>query len=80
MSETKQNREWIEDGVNGFLCPPRDADVIADRIERLLENRGDMINEFVRICLGMIHKDANSSVNVARIKDLVAELASRGLG
>jgi len=78
MSDTQQNREWIDDGVNGFLCPPRDADIIANRIERLLENRDDMVSEFARICLEKVRENANSSINVARIKDLVAGLASRG--
>jgi len=78
MSDTKQNREWIDDGRNGFMCPPRDADVIADRIERLLLNRDDMVSEFSRICLAKVRKDANSNINVARIKNLVADLASQG--
>jgi glycosyltransferase involved in cell wall biosynthesis len=78
MSDTQQNREWIEDGANGFLCPPRDADIIANRIERVLENRDDMVSEFARICLEKVRENANSSINVARIKDLVAGLASRG--
>lgn len=78
MSDTQQNREWIEDGANGFLCPPRDADIIGNRIERVLENHDDMVSEFARICLEKVRKDANSSINVARIKDLVGGLASRG--
>lgn len=78
MSDTPQNREWIVDGTNGFLCPPRDADIISERIERVLENRNDMVSEFARICLEKVRKDANSSINIARIKDLVAGLASRG--
>jgi glycosyltransferase involved in cell wall biosynthesis len=78
MSDTQQNREWIDDGRNGFMCPPRDAEVIADRIERLLMNRDEMVSEFTRICLEKVRKDANSNINVTRIKKLVADLASRG--
>lgn len=77
MSDTQQNREWIDDGANGFLCPPRDAEVIGDRVARILENRDDMVSAFANICLEKVRKDADSSVNVARIKDLVAGLAAK---
>jgi glycosyltransferase involved in cell wall biosynthesis len=78
MSDTQQNREWIEDGVNGFLCPPRDSPVIADRIRTTLDNRDNLVGNFARICLDKVRRDANSAINVARIRDLVAGLASRG--
>lgn len=77
MSNTQQNREWIDDGKSGFLCPPRDANIVADRIHLLLDNHHDIVSEFARICLEKIYEDANSSVNVVRIKNLVAKLASR---
>jgi glycosyltransferase involved in cell wall biosynthesis len=30
--------DFVEDGVDGFLVPPRDAPALADRISRLLED------------------------------------------
>lgn len=76
MSDTQQNREWIVDGDNGFLCPPRDATVIAERISTILENQNGLVDRFARICLDKVRRDANSEINVARIKDLVAGLAA----
>ncbi len=77
MSDTQQNREWVEDGVNGFLCPPRDPEAVGNRIAKILENEGNIVDAFARICLDKVRRDANSAINVARIKDLVARLAER---
>lgn len=78
MSDTQQNREWVEDGVNGFLCPPRDPAVVGDRIAKVLENQGNIVDAFARICLDKVRRDANSAINVGRIRDLVAGIAARG--
>jgi glycosyltransferase involved in cell wall biosynthesis len=32
------NREWIQDGANGFLFPPRDSRALAEKIIQLIEN------------------------------------------
>jgi glycosyltransferase involved in cell wall biosynthesis len=77
MSDTQQNREWVEDGVNGFLCPPRDPEAVGNCIAKILENEGNIVDAFARICLDKVQRDANSAINVARIKDLVARLAER---
>ena len=37
-SRIRGNVDLIDDGINGFLCDPRDADGFADRIRTLLEN------------------------------------------
>jgi glycosyltransferase involved in cell wall biosynthesis len=37
------NREWMVEGVNGFLTPPKDSEVLAKRIIQLLENRKGML-------------------------------------
>ena len=80
MSDTPQNREWIENKVNGFLCPPRDPAAVADAIGTTLDNVGNIVGEFTRICLDKVRRDANSAVNVDRIKTLVVNLAERADG
>ncbi|MEZ4751103.1 MAG: glycosyltransferase family 4 protein [Bdellovibrionota bacterium] len=37
--------EIIEDGVNGFLCPPGDSETLRDRLVKVLESR-DLQNHF----------------------------------
>ena len=39
-SRIRGNVDLIEDGVNGFLCDPKDAAGFADRIQKILENPG----------------------------------------
>ena len=74
MSDTQQNREWIENGVNGFLCPPRDPGIVAQMISKTLDNEGDFVSEFTQICLEKIRRDANSTINIDRIKALIINL------
>jgi len=76
MSDTSQNREWIDDGVNGFLCSPRDPEIIGERIEKILVNPENLVAEFNRICLDKVQKDADSEVNIACIKNLIANLSA----
>ncbi len=33
------NREWIEEGTNGFLFPPRDSDTLAEKLIQLVEDK-----------------------------------------
>lgn len=75
MSDTRQNREWIKDGLNGFLCPPRNPVIVAERLIKTIENRDGLVNAFTRNCLTKIERDANSAVNMARIKTMIAGLA-----
>ena len=44
-SRIRGNVDLIDDGINGFLCDPRDADGFADRIRTLLENT-DLAEKF----------------------------------
>jgi len=71
MSDTSQNREWIKDGENGFLCQPEDSPLIAERIVSLLINEDDIVPKFSSISLNKVQKDANSNINIARIRELV---------
>jgi glycosyltransferase involved in cell wall biosynthesis len=38
LSDLPTQREWVEDGVNGFLVPPGDASALAERLADALGN------------------------------------------
>ncbi len=71
MSDTPQNREWVEDGANGFLCQPRDPIECAAKILRVLQDVEDLAKRFASINLSRVASEANSAVNSEKIKQLV---------
>lgn len=71
MSDTKQNREWITDGYNGFLVPSRNPDLLADRILALLEEKSSRAAQFAQNSLSRVCRDGNSRKNVPKIKELI---------
>jgi glycosyltransferase involved in cell wall biosynthesis len=74
MSDTPQNREWVADGTNGFLCQPRDPVECAAKILRVLKDEDDLTKQFASINLSRVANEANSAVNSERIKQLVKDL------
>lgn len=42
----RRSREWVEDGVNGFLSPTRDPNPLADKIVRAFEATAQVISKF----------------------------------
>ena len=74
MSDTSQNREWVDDGANGFLCQPRDAVECAAKILRVLQDDGGLAKRFASINLSRVANEANSAVNSEKIKHLVKDL------
>ena len=46
-SRIRGNVDLIEDGVNGFLCDPKDAEGFAESIQKLLEHP-DLAETFAR--------------------------------
>ena len=53
-SRIRGNVDLIEDGVNGFLCDPRDAAGFADRIQKILDNPS-LVQKFCNNSLRKIH-------------------------
>ncbi|RME91416.1 MAG: glycosyltransferase [Anaerolineae bacterium] len=39
VSDIPANKEWVTDGVNGYLFPDGDADALAEAIERAMAQR-----------------------------------------
>lgn len=73
MSDARQNREWIADGENGFLLPPREPAILSAQVLRLLEDRG-LAMSFGECCLELVKANGNARVNVPWIKELVIGL------
>ena len=62
--------EIIEDGVSGFLVPPRDASAIAAKITELASNR-DRAREIGRNARARIEKSFNILTTVERMKQIL---------
>jgi glycosyltransferase involved in cell wall biosynthesis len=75
MSDTDQNREWIQNDVNGFLCSHKNSDIVAQNIIRTIEDKNGHIATFKKISMAKIRKDADSKVNIEKIKQLISQLA-----
>lgn len=75
MGDIPQIREWVINDINGFLVPPRDPLALANAISKVFENENEIIDSFVSKNLERISKDADSRVNVKRVKDLVHSVA-----
>jgi len=57
VTDIAGNREWIEDGVNGFLFPPRNSEALAEKINQLIENP-QLRKNFGRKCTQIIAQQA----------------------
>ena len=71
MSDIPQIREWIKDGDNGFLIPPRDERSLSERIISIFESDKVLVDSFRNKNLRIVRERANSVIQGQRIKDLV---------
>ncbi len=79
VTDIEANREWIEDGVNGFLVPLDEPEVLAARIAIALadpELRARAAIENAR----RIDEEATWDRNMAKVESAFAALAARGKG
>lgn len=77
-SDLHQIREWITDGVNGFTVPPRDPEMLADRIVKILEDGGEKAGKFGKENLRLVAQFADAKENGEKIRDLVHKVAEAG--
>lgn len=76
MGDIPQIREWVVDGVNGFLVEPRDFSALSDRIIKSFDNRDQIIDSFIKNNLEIIKNKADSNKNIIEIKEVVRRVAS----
>lgn len=80
LGDTLQSREWVENGINGFLCNPDDMHQCAENILRVLNDPGELLRQFAAINLDKVSREADSAVNSERIKELVRKTAKGSEG
>lgn len=80
MGDIPQIREWIDDGRNGFLVPPRDPRELSRKIVEVLELSPDRIRRITDIGLELVVREFDSSINTVSIKDLVRRIAGNDRG
>jgi len=67
------NREWIENGVNGFLFPPKDSKALAEKIIELVENES-LRKSFGERCFRIIKQKATWKESLAKMESIYKSL------
>ena len=76
VTDIPGNREWIKDGVNGLLYPPKNNTMLAEKIIHIVENP-KLRRSFGRKCVHIIEKRATWENCVSRMQTIYEKLAKR---
>jgi glycosyltransferase involved in cell wall biosynthesis len=76
LADIPANREWIENGKNGFLFPPGSADALADKI---LESIGEENSRMKarEVNARIIEQRAQWDSNIEKLLGLCEQVMSR---
>ncbi len=70
VSDILGNREWILDGVNGFLFDPKNADELAEKIRAAIKNK-ELRNNAEKLNKNIIEMKANWEKNLEKFYDKI---------
>jgi len=73
VSDLPSFREWITDGQNGYLVPPRDTEALANAIVHLLRSQ-DLCHQFARTNRRIIEERADHRMEMKRVEGLYQSL------
>jgi len=73
VTDISGNREWIQNGKNGLLFPPRNSKALAEKIMRLIENE-DLRKQFGERCFQEIEKRATWEKCVSKMEAVYESL------
>ncbi|UCC33590.1 MAG: glycosyltransferase family 4 protein, partial [Candidatus Bathyarchaeota archaeon] len=76
VTDIPGNREWIKDGVNGLLFPPRKSLALAEKVSRLVENPS-LRRTFGRKCREIVRRRATWEECVSQMEDIYLSLLSK---
>jgi glycosyltransferase involved in cell wall biosynthesis len=76
MGDIPQIREWISDGNNGFLVPPRDPEKVSRKIMEVLELPADRISTVTKNGRDLVAREFDSLIHSETIKRLVREVTA----
>lgn len=73
VTDIEGNREWITDGVNGFLFPERSTTTLANRIIQLVE-KPNLRKQFEKKCLQLVRQNAKWEKCVSKMDAIYKSL------
>ena len=77
MGDIPQIREWIKDGENGFLIPPRDPARLDECIVKTFTAPENRIDGFIKYNIEMVKHEVDSRIVPDSIKNLVRSVAMK---
>jgi len=77
LGDLPQLREWVDNGINGLLVPPRDPVALADGIREIFDAPSGRIADFALHNLQRVEREVDSREAAARIKRLVRDHARK---
>ena len=76
ITDYGNNREWVEDGINGFVVPLRNPEALASKIIYLLHNE-EKRGKFGQANRQTIEQRMNQEKEMGRMEKLYNELIER---
>ena len=70
-------RDFVDEGVRGWLVPPRDAERLAAALLEILHADGEALSRIVRQNMDMVAREADAEKGAAAIKALVRRVAGK---
>jgi glycosyltransferase involved in cell wall biosynthesis len=78
MGDLPQIRDWVKDGVNGFLVPCRDPAALVEKISRILSAAPEEIEEWTGRGAALVRGRCDGEAGAKEVKRLVKRVARGG--
>ena len=76
VTDIPGNREWITDGTNGFLFPPKNPHALAKKAVSLIENE-NLRKQFGKNCLQIANQKASWSESMSKMENIYQSITAR---